>query len=68
MKLWDYKIPPGWKPQTDEEWVWYLRRRLNYGDVKGLDPRQIHKYLPMLHLDAGKRLLWENYFKRYAVK
>ncbi len=64
MKVWDYNIPKDWKPTTDEEWIWYLERTINYGDFKGLDPLVIKKYFPKLHLDEGKRLMLECYFKQ----
>ncbi len=68
MKLWDYKLRKGWRPETPADWLWYLERKINYGDWVGLDPRIVKKYLPQLHLDQGKRLMVENYFKTYGVK
>jgi hypothetical protein len=68
MKLWDYKIPKNWKPKTDEAWIWYLERKINYGDFKGLQPKVIKKYFRKLRLDEGKRLMFENYFKQYGAQ
>lgn len=29
MYNWDYNLPKNWKPQTRDEWVWYLERKIN---------------------------------------
>lgn len=68
MKLWDYKLPKNWKPKTDEAWIWYLERKINYGDFNGLKAAVVKKYFRKLRLDEGKRLMFENYFRRYGVK
>lgn len=65
--LWDYKLPKNWKPKTDEAWVWYLERRINYGDLKGLKPEAVKKYFDRLKLDPGRRLMIESYFKYYGT-
>lgn len=62
MKVWDYKVPKNWKPKTDEGWIWYLERKINYGDFKGLNPRVIKKYFRKLKLDPGKRIMFEHFF------
>ena len=66
MHVWDYNIPQNWKPKTEEGWTWYLERKINYGDLKGLDPKVIKKYFPLLKLDEGKKQVLEFYFQRYA--
>jgi len=58
----------GWKPKTDEAWIWYLERKINYGDLRGLDAKLVRKFMPKLHIDPGKRLLMNTYFKRYGAK
>lgn len=67
MKLWDYNIPKNWKPKNDEAWIWYLERKINYGDFKGVNAKVVKKYFTKLRLDEGKRLMFEGYFKRYGV-
>lgn len=67
MKVWDYQLPKNWKPKTEGEWIWYLERKINYGDWKGLEPKTIKKYFRKLHLDQGKRLMLKNYFQRYGA-
>lgn len=66
MFNWDYDLPKNWKPKTDEEWIWYLTRRINYGEFKGLKKEIVKKYFPKIKkfLDQGKRLMLEYYFNR----
>lgn len=63
MKNWDYDLPRNWKPQTPEETKWYLVRKINYGDIKGLDAETVRKYFPAIKtkLDPGKRALFEDF-------
>lgn len=67
MKLWDYKIPKNWQPKTRDGWIWYLERKINYGDWKGLKPGTIKKYFKRLKLDEGKRLMLKFYFEKYGT-
>ena len=34
--VWDYNLPKNFKPKSDAAWEWYLVRKINYGDFKGL--------------------------------
>jgi len=67
MKLWDYNLPKNWKPKTDRQWLWYLERKINYDDWKGLKKEIIKKYFPKLkkRLDPGKKIMLELYFQKY---
>lgn len=67
MHNWDYKLKREWNPTTESEWLWYLERRINYDDWEGLKKVWIKKYFHKLkdHLDPGKRVMLENYFKKY---
>ncbi len=44
LKVWDYKLPRNWRLKNDFEWQWYLVRKINYGDFKGLKIELIKKY------------------------
>lgn len=68
MKLWDYNLPKNWKPKTERQWLWYLERKINYDDWKGLRKKIIKKYFRKLkkRLDPGKRKMLEIYFKKYG--
>ena len=65
MLNWDYDLSKNWKPKTDEEWVWYIERVVNYGPRENdkLDRQMVKKYFPFLRLDQYKKeylrfLLW----------
>ncbi len=62
---WDYDIPKNWRPETETQWLWYLERKINYDDWKGLTKEIIKKYFPKLkkRLDPGKRKMLEVYLK-----
>lgn len=64
MYNWDYNLPKNWQPKTAKEWEWFLVRKINYGDFKGLKAGIIKKYFPKIKnkLDTGKKMLLENYF------
>ncbi len=66
MYNWDYNLPKGWKPKTKRQWLWYLERKINYDDWKGLKEKNIKKYFPFFkkRLDPGKREMLKNYFRR----
>ncbi len=68
MKLWDYTLLKNWCPRTADEWQWFLERKINYGDFKGLKATIVKKYWRRLRLDEGKRLMIKSYFKLYGVK
>jgi hypothetical protein len=61
LKVWDYKLPKNLTPKNDFELQWYLIRKINYGDFKGLRAVLIKKYWGEIkkYLAPGKRLLFE---------
>jgi len=65
MRLWDYKLPKDWRPEIAEEWQWFLVRKINYGDFKGLRKKIIKKYFPQIknQLDPGKKMMLEHFLK-----
>jgi len=67
MKNWDYKLPKNWKPKTNREWRWYLERRIQYGDVKGLSAARIQEYLPQLRIDPTVKSLFKHYFQTHGT-
>lgn len=64
--VWDYEIQEGWKPDTEEGWLWYLARRINYDDWDGIKKEWIVKHWPKLkeRLDPGKRKMLALYFQK----
>lgn len=65
MHVWDYNLKRGWKPKTDSQWIWYLGRKINLDDWKGLRKADIKRYFTKLikRLDPGKKKMLESYFK-----
>ena len=66
IKTWDYKIPKNWQPKTDYEWHWYLERKINYDDFRGLDMEKVRQMINDLKIDEGKKLMFQAYFKYYG--
>jgi hypothetical protein len=66
MHVWDYDLPEDWQPTTDAEWEWYLVRRINYGEFKGLDRKKLREHFTKIKrmLDLGKKYMLENFFKK----
>ncbi|MEM3068194.1 MAG: hypothetical protein QXX91_06115, partial [Thermoplasmata archaeon] len=64
--LLDYQINTKWQPKTSAEWIWYLERKNNYDDWKGLKAKNIRKYFSKLRLNPDKKLLLRAYFKHYS--
>lgn len=58
--IWDYNIKNNWQPHTQEEWEWFLVRKINYGDLKGLKKETVAKYFLKIKklLDPGKRKMF----------
>lgn len=70
MFIWDYQLPKNWQPKTDTEWEWLITRCINYGDLKHIPKKKLTQLLPKikLHLDVGKRLMYEDYVSYYEAK
>ena len=67
MWIWDYKIDKNWKPKTDEDWEWFLVRKINYGDFTGIKKETLKKYFPKIkkQLDFGKRVMIGHFLQRW---
>jgi len=68
MRVWDYDITNNWRPTSDAEWEWFLVRKINYDDFKGLKKKIVKKYFPRIKklLDPGKRAMLESFIKNEA--
>ena len=66
MFIWDYNVDQNWKPKTALEWQWFLVRKINYGEFKGLNAKVIKRYFNKIKkkLDPGKKAMLENYLKQ----
>lgn len=63
MWVWDYQIPKNWQPKTQQDWEWFLVRKINYGDFNGLKREVIKKYFAKIKdkLDPGKRAMLDSF-------
>ncbi len=64
--IWDYNIKNNWQPQTQQQWEWFLVRKINYGDFKGLKKEIVAEYFPKIKklLDHGKRKMLEHFLNQ----
>lgn len=54
MHYWDYNIDKNWHPQSDEEWIWYIERQINFNGWKDIPLEKLLKYKDKLKIDEGK--------------
>lgn len=50
-------------PQTK---IWYLNRKLQFGDFSGLSKKDLNKYLPKLSINQSLKELLQNYLQANA--
>jgi len=46
--------------------IWYLSRKLRFGDLSGLGRADLKKYLPKLDINPSLKELLQNYLKSRA--
>lgn len=63
MQNWDYQLGKNWKPTTKEEWIWFLVRKINYNDLRGIKKEDIKHFFVKIksQLDPGKRIMLEKF-------
>jgi len=68
MNVWDYNLSKNWRPKTERQWLWYLERKINYDDWKGLKTEILRKFFPKLkgRLDPGKREMLRHFLEKNA--
>lgn len=67
MWIWDYNIKNNWQPRTAKQWEWFLVRKINYGDFKGLKKETVARYFTKIKklLDPGKREMLQYFLNRW---
>ena len=61
--IWDYDIKN--LDLTDPKvLVWYLERKITYGDWESLDKKSLKKYLPELNINPYLKQILNNFFKK----
>lgn len=61
--IWDYDIKN--LDLTDPKvLIWYLERKITYGDWESLDKKTLKKYLPELNINPYLKQILNNFFKK----
>ncbi|MBU2109839.1 hypothetical protein KKB71_02725 [Patescibacteria group bacterium] len=63
--FWDYDMKKSdiSKPKAK---IWYLNRKLQFGDLKGIKKSDLKKHLYQLNIDPNLRELLKNYLAKNA--
>jgi hypothetical protein len=67
-KLWDYTVNRNVKPADKAGQIWYLERKINYDDWRGLDLKAVRRHFRKMKIDPAKRVLLKTFFKYYEGK
>ncbi len=62
--FWDYDVEK-MDLNNPKVKIWYLNRRLQFGDLLGLTKTDLKKYLPKLDINPSLRELLQNFLKTY---
>ena len=60
--FWDYDISKIDLDQSENR-IWYLTRKLNFGDFSNIKKDNLKKYLPKLEVDPYLKKLLRNFLK-----
>ena len=63
--IWDYDIK-NLDLSKPEVLLWYLKRKVEYGDWEVLDRKTLKKHLPKLKIDPYLKKILQNFLKKYA--
>lgn len=63
--FWDYNLDKIDLSQSQAK-IWYLNRKLQFGDLSGITKRDLKKYLPQLNINLSLKELLQNYLKTNA--
>ncbi len=63
--FWDYDIKK-MDLSNPKVKIWYLNRKLRFGDLLGLTKADLKKYLPKLDINPSLKELLQNYLKSHA--
>ena len=61
--FWDYNIKKA-DFENPKVKIWYLNRKLKFGDLNGLKKADLKKYLPKLNIDSSLKELLHNYLAK----
>jgi len=63
--IWDYDVKK-MDLSNPKVKIWYLNRKLRFGDLLGLTKTDLKKYLPKLDINPSLKELLSNYLKTCA--
>jgi hypothetical protein len=63
--IWDYDIK-NLDLSRPEVLLWYLKRKVEYGDWEALDRKTLKRYLPKLKIDPYLKKILKNFLKKCA--
>jgi len=61
--IWDYDIK-NMDLSDPEILLWYLKRKIEYGDWEALDRKTLKKYLPKIEIDFYLKNILDNFLSR----
>jgi len=61
--IWDYDIK-GLDLDNPKVLIWYLERKINYGDWESLDKKTLGKYLPKLKINPYLKHILRGFLKK----
>lgn len=63
--IWDYNIR-SLDLKNKKALLWYLKRKIEYGDWESLDKKTLKKYLPKLEIDPYLKAILKSFLENYA--
>jgi hypothetical protein len=63
--IWDYDIKK-LDLRSPKVLIWYLKRKIEYGDWEALDRKTLKKYLPKLKINPYLKEVLRNFLKKYG--
>lgn len=63
--IWDYDVEK-LDLSKPEVLLWYLKRKIEYGDWEALDRETLKKYLPKLKINPYLKRILKNFSRKYA--
>jgi hypothetical protein len=63
--IWDYDVKK-LDLKNPKVLIWYLERKIEYGDWEALNKEILKKYLPKLKIDFYLKRILKNFLKKYG--
>ena len=63
--IWDYDIKK-LDLKNPDVLIWYLQRKIEYGDWEVLDRKTLKKYLPKLKINRYVKQILQSFLKQYG--